>query len=580
MASDRLTGLAKVTGELAGARDRTTVTDIVTRHATAVSGASAALLALREGSTMRSLGHHGTLVGANLGRPTFSVDEDHPLCDAVTTGEPVILIGRDAVALRYPQLAGADERSIVVLPLAVHGAPPFGVLGFRFDGVGNRPDPTELQMLVAIGDACTQALKRIEAERRSEEQSRRLQFLSDASEALASSLDHRQTLATVAQLAVPDFADWCTVQILNDGRLDTLAVAHVDPEKASLAKGMQAKRANDPGAASGAAHVARTGVSELVEDITDEMLVLSARDEHELQMGRHLEIRCAIVVALKARERVLGVMTFVSSRPGRRYTQEEVIFAEDLARRAAMAIDNADLFSQTQHAAQELQRALLPQQLPTPAGWGLGALYRPSGRTDVGGDFYDVIVLADRRVAVVMGDVMGRGVDAAAASARMRSAIRAYVAENPDPTAVAAGVDRLMTLFDSMPLVTVVYMVFDPRQDGAELFVAGHLPPLVVRKDGTTAFISEAGWPAFGVGPVDRRGAHVVVHRGDTVLFYTDGLVERRDEDIDASLARLQAEAAQTPRGDLDAWLTALADTVSDSRRDDDIAALAVRRTC
>lgn len=568
MALVRVTGLARVTGQLVGAADLATVTEIVLREAAHVAGASAAMLAVREGGQLRPLGLQGQALALDLASGTFSLEEHHPMCEAVRTGRSVILLGAGSVARDYPVLAGDEDRSVVCMPLMPCGSEPFGALGFRFDGPGSQPGPFELQLLEVLADACTQALSRLRAQQLGAERARRLQFLSDASIALASSLDHRETLTTVARLAVPEFADRCTVEMLEDGRLRTLAVAHVEPGTASGSGGRRDRLADDPGVQSRSLEVARTGVSARFEQVRS---VAPDPDDGG--------IRVDLIVPLTARGRVFGVMTFAAAGTRLTYGSEEMTFAEDLARRAAMAIDNADLFSQTQHAAQVLQRALSPERLPDVVGWEMAAIHRPSGRTDVGGDFYDVIRLPDRRLAVVIGDVMGRGVDAAGASSRLRSAVRAYVADDPDPSRIGTSIDRLMELDPATPLVTMAYLLFDPAADMVDVLIAGHLPPFVVTAEGTQRVLCSGGTPPFGVGSVTRTSQRVPCRVGDLVLLYTDGLAERRDEDIDVSLARLGARIAEIATDDIQVWLTALADAMAGAGSDDDVALVAVRRT-
>lgn len=579
----RLTRLGQVTGILAAADDLETVIDIVTGHAADVAGATAAMLALLDGDELRPLGVRGEPLHPALTRSHFSVGEDAPICEVVRTGAPVVVMGADAVAARYPYLASDTERSLVAFPLRVGDAPAFGGLALRFDGEGSMPDPQEIALLHVIADICTQTVLRIEAQRQSAERARKLEFLSQASEALASSLDHRETLKRVARLAVPDFADWCSVRLLEDGRLANLVLAHVDPAKEDLVLRMTELVPHRKDADYGSEHVARSGVTQLLSPMTDELLRAATSTEAQFDIGRELGLTSVLVVPLLVRGVVTGVMTFASTRPERLYSSEDVSFAEDLARRAALAIDNADLFSQTHRAAQELQRALLPQGLPQVPGWQLGSVYRQAGRADIGGDFYDVFVLPDGRLAAVIGDVTGRGVDAAAAGAQLHFAVRALVAADPAPESVAAGLDRLLDLSGELPLVTVAYLLFDPTRDGVEILVAGHLPPLLVGVDGVMRWMSGAGSPAFGVGPVQRHAERGAFGPGDLMVLYTDGLVERRGEDLETGLERLRLtvrEAETDPGGqcDLDAFLGLVVDRTRDTERDDDIAVLALRR--
>ena len=177
----------------------------------------------------------------------------------------------------------------------------------------------------------------------------------------------------------------------------------------------------------------RTGVGELYSDITDEMLVAAARDEEHLQLSRELNLRSVMIVPLLARGRTLGTITLIRTAPVADFTAADLVAAEDLGRRAGLAIDNARLYEETANVATELQRAVLPDRLGEPDGWDCAAYYRPDGQAEVGGDFYDAVELSDGRVAMFIGDVMGHGIQAAAAMAQMRASVRAFVTVDPDP---------------------------------------------------------------------------------------------------------------------------------------------------
>jgi PAS domain S-box-containing protein len=204
------------------------------------------------------------------------------------------------------------------------------------------------------------------------EQKRREQadrFLAEASTALASSLDYETTLATAAQLAVPHFADWCSVDMANeDGTVSRLAVAHVDPKKIAWAHEIQQRYPPDPAEPHGVHNVLRTGTSEFYPDIPEELLVQGARDAEHLELIRQIGFRSAMVVPLKARGRTLGVITFVNAESNRHHTKEDLALAEDLANRAALAVDNAHLYrveQQTRLAAERTSDRLTRLQAVT-----------------------------------------------------------------------------------------------------------------------------------------------------------------------------------------------------------------------
>jgi PAS domain S-box-containing protein len=578
--SDRLSQLARVTAELAVAPDLESVSEVIVSHAGDAVGAVISSLAVRIGDdTLTLVGIRGASAATSQRWATIPLDAKVPMAAAVRTGRRIVLAGGKEIAAAYPDIAESvtDDMSVVALPVSLRDR-TLGAIVLTFPG-RHAPDDTELEFLGTVADACAQALERVRASDAAVDRAGKLAFLAGASTELASSLDYQTTLANVARLAVPTLADWCAVEVVQDGRLRTLAVAHVDAAKAAMAEELQRRYPSDPEAQTGAPNVVRTGVSELYPEITDDMLVAGSRDEEHLRLSRELQLRSALCVPLTARGRVLGAFTLISAESGRRYDADDLGFAEDLARRAAIAIDNAHLHSETRDAAVRLQRAVLPDALPDVPGWELAAHYAPAGRTEVGGDFYDVLPLEDGRVVVVVGDVMGRGVGAAAAMSQVRASVRAYVAVDPAPQLVLDKLDQMFARYETSQLVTLVYLVCDPATDSATGVNAGHPPPLLVRADGTTETVTLPNSVPLGAGPDDRTAGTMSLRPGDGVFAYSDGLVERRGEDIDEGISRVEGSAGLLATGPLQEQLDRLVIGIHDADRDDDVTALVARRS-
>jgi serine phosphatase RsbU (regulator of sigma subunit) len=577
--SDRLTRLARVTTELARADSVETVTKIVITHsADAVGATIASLSVLEPGDVVHMVGLRGGDADEAAHWERYPLSTVTPTSDAIRTGERVMLTGEDAIVERYGHVKtiAKGERTVIGLPMKSTGR-AIGAIGLSFPGL-RELDGAELEFFDILADTCAQAMVRIKAEEEARRQSARLLFLADASSELASSLDYEATLRNVAQLAVPSFADWCAIDLVVDGRLNRLAVEHVDPDKIRLARELAEKYPPAPDAENGAWAVMRTGVSQLIPEVTDEMLVRLTVDEEHLRLARELGLRSALTVPLIARDRVLGVLSWVSAESDVHYTEDDLAFAENLAKRAAIAIDNAELHSETLAAAIRLQHAVLPDRMPEIPGWDLASHYSPAGRTEVGGDFFDAIPLGDGRVAVFVGDVMGRGVHAAAAMAHMRAAVRAYAAVDPTPATLMENLDRMFDPYPSDQLVTLVYLVADPARDELVVTNAGHPPPVLLRADGSTEQLPFADGVPLGTLPSGRRQSVVPFHAGDVLLAYTDGLIERRDEDIDVGQDRLVAALGTLREPDLSPALNRVVDEVRDPTRDDDVAALVARR--
>ena len=573
----RLQQLAHVTADLAAAATIDAVIEIAVTRVAEVVHAAIATLMLTDDGLVTLVGAHGMPARVAERWASFGVDDATPAGEAARTGAPVLISDADEVARRFPVLRGsvAAGRSVVCLPLSA-GQKPVGVIGLSFDDSWI-PGPRELDFLSTFADACAQAILRIQATEAAQQREQQLAFLAEASVQLASSLNYRTTLARVAQLAVRSLADWCAVDIVQDDGLVTLAVEHIDPAKVAWAWQLQQRYPPDPDAVSGPPNVVRTGVSELYAEITDEMLVAGARDAEHLLLTRELNLRSAIVVPLAARGRNLGAVTLIRADTGRPYSSADLAVAEDLGQRAGVAIENALLHSQTRDVALQLQRAVLPGRLPRIPGWQLASYYSPSGHTDVGGDFYDAIPLADGRLAVFIGDVMGHGIAAAAAMAHMRAAVRAFLTIDPDPAAVTAHLDGMFGQLAITEPVTLVYGILDPRLRELRLVNAGHHPPLLIPPGGLPRFAETTPQRLLGLSPGDRTPSRWQLEPGCTVLLYTDGLIERRLEDLDLGRDRLLEQAGALAGEPLTTRLAELVTALHADATIDDVTALAVR---
>ena len=238
----------------------------------------------------------------------------------------------------------------------------------------------------------------------------------------------------------------------------------------------------------------------------------------------------------------LGALRFSFNRP-RRITEEERVFLEALAGQCALAVERAEMYEKEHTAAVTLQRSLLPDKLPHVPGLALDARYLPRS-TEVGGDWYDVFWLPDRRLAVTIGDVMGKGLSAAAGMGRVRNALRALALTDPRPAAVLAGLDRLFSATElEEQVTTVTYLVIDPVTGDGQAGNAGH-PPTLLLSPGALPVLdqAEAGTPLGWASP--RRQHSFRLPPGSTAVFYSDGLVENRVRGLDAGLDELVRVAA------------------------------------
>jgi serine phosphatase RsbU (regulator of sigma subunit) len=378
-------------------------------------------------------------------------------------------------------------------------------------------------------------------------------FLAKAGTTLSSSLDYPTTLASVANLAVPYLADWCVIDVLEeDGSLDRLAMAHQDPEKIRLVRELEERYPPDPDVPRGVAQVLRTGRSELVPDIPEALIDEAARDIEHREILRKLGLKSYMIVPLVARGRTLGVITLVSAESGRRYSEADLELAEELAHHAALAVDNARLYRGRIQVARTLQEGLLPFQLPEVPGVEVGLRYLSAGEEDVGGDFYDLFdtKMTDQNGSseslspswgIVVGDVSGKGAEAAAMLAFARYTIRTLATRESCPSTVLSNLNEAMLHQrrerDDHKFCTVTYVRLETDEGniehGARITVSrgGHPPPFLLRTDGSIYKVGEPG-RAIGVfDDINLTEQEASLAPGDALILYTDGVVEARSPD-------------------------------------------------
>lgn len=388
--------------------------------------------------------------------------------------------------------------------------------------------------------------------KQAEESSR---LLAEASSVLAGSLDYEQTLAAIARLAVPEMADWCAVDLAVAAGLERVAIAHVDASKLDLAGELERRYPGDPNAPTGGPNVLRTGRSELYAEITDDMLVAAARDPEHLELIRALGMVSVMIVPMRVRERVLGIITFVSAEAGRRFTERDLRVAEDLGLRAASAVENARLYRSRSTIAQVLQASLLPPLLPDIPGLEAGALFQAAGGEgyEVGGDFYDLFSTTEDHWFAVIGDVCGKGTEAAAVTALVRYTIRAAAARRRSPAEILRWVNDAMLRQQAPRFCTVAVVHLDRSRIATCVRVAlgGHPLPLILRADGS---VEPVGVPGTLLGMVEQlrvEDAATELDDGDALLLYTDGVTEAgapkvwTPEELEAALGGAAGRTAQ-----------------------------------
>ena len=403
-------------------------------------------------------------------------------------------------------------------------------------------------------------------------------LIAEASNALASSLNAHTVARTIARLPIPTFADWCKVDLaVEHGRIRTTAIAHRDPTRESAAQHLIGSTHLDPRATSGVPHVMRSGSAQIVPLADAEFIALATPEERMLYDELNGPQRASIIIApLRARGRTLGTISFVLGN-GRAYADDDITFAEDLALRSAVALDNAQLFEREHRVADTLQRAMLPSSLPVIDGIAFSSAYSPAAaESEVGGDWFDAFPLADGRIAVSIGDVTGHGLTAAVIMGEVRQSIRASAMVDSAPALVLQRANQLLLLHESASIVTGIFGVIDPKNYTFTYASAGHPPPLVAL-DGAVWALETAGLPLGLRGPDDEISFTTILGPGSLLVLYTDGLIEF-SRDLDAGEAALRAAVSSESLQCGNEPAPAIAHRVLATHpQADDIAILAVR---
>jgi serine phosphatase RsbU (regulator of sigma subunit) len=408
--------------------------------------------------------------------------------------------------------------------------------------------------------------------------------MAEVTSALIETLDTSELVARLAQLCVPRLADWVFLTLLDEyGEVQDTAYLHRNGHEEDL-RLFSALHARNLPSSSPSRQSMASAMPVLVEEFAPETIERMVVDPVARAAFVRMGARSGISVPMVARRRTLGALALLRSTDERPFTQGDVDVAEDLARRAALALDNVRLYQREHAVADTLQRSLLPEVPEVPGIQAAAHYVSASSAADVGGDFYDLLHLPDGSVGIAVGDVVGHDVAAAAAMGHLRGVLRACVweAPDPDPGAVLARVDRLVQGLRVASLATVVYArAVPPERPGASWRVhvanAGHPPLLLRAPNGAVRTVDGVTGLLVGVDAATHRDTlHLDLPSGTTLLAYTDGLIERPGRDMDEGISELCRRIAATPA---DAGPQALCDAAVAGGLDhrDDVALLAVR---
>ena len=421
----------------------------------------------------------------------------------------------------------------------------------------------------------------LEAERARE----RLALLAEAGTQMGSTLDLTQTAQEVVRVLVPRLADSADVQLLEEAMApdETAASAHgvvrrvaavfTDPAAPAdlLTVGMTLQV--PPGSVYERIMTAGRPINLYRSDIGPLISIPGADRLHEYLRAR---VGSARLIPLVARGTVLGAVAVTRTRDREPFDEQDTLLIDELVARAALNIDNARMYSRERDAALTLQRSLMNPSLPIVRGLELTGRYLPAGDHEVGGDWFDAIALSGDRTALVIGDVMGHGIHAAAVMGQLRTAVRTLARRDTAPDQVLRFLDAAVADLGDNEMATCLYAVHDPVTGRCLIARAGHPPPMVADGRGAVAFLEGPAGPPLGVGGQDCEAQELVLPPHSLLVTYTDGLIETRGTDLDQGMRRL-ARALRHPGHPLEDICDDLLAHLMPEVADDDVAVLLAR---
>ncbi|MGW6457195.1 SpoIIE family protein phosphatase [Streptomyces sp. NPDC055078] len=536
----------------------------------------------------------GVVIVGGDGRLLLANDEARRLLDLPdrVEGRQVAGIGLDEETVRLlssgrvadDEVLRVGDRHLAVnqRPTDRYGGPPGSVATFR--------DTTELRLVSGLADVAQGRLK----------------LLYEAGAEIGTTLDVLRTCEELVEFAVGRFADFATVDLVQ-------AVLRGE-EPTATGAGADMVRIASGGLSDDTPHFplgttirflpttrigTRLGKGEAI--LEPDLSAYTGWEQQSPERAVRLVesgFHSMIAVPLRARGAILGVAMFWRSGTVEAYEDEDSSLAEELVARAAVSVDNARRYSREHTMAVTLQRSLLPRGLPEQSAVDAAYRYRPAqaglgGLGGVGGDWFDIIPLPGSRVALVVGDVVGHGVHAAATMGRLRTAVHNFSTLDLPPDELLWHLDELVTRIDQdeaghsengaeagVTGATCLYAIYDPATGRCAIARAGHLQPLILRPDGTAVFADVPGGPPLGLGGLPFETLEVELPEGSTLVLYTDGLVEDRERDMDDGLALLRDTLAGHPERTPDETCEAVLRALLPERPRDDIALLVARTRC
>jgi PAS domain S-box-containing protein len=491
--------------------------------------------------------------GANLMHTLVRVQSGGPSPDVIRFAEPQVYPSFDIGKL-FPNMQGLPQgvidtfqtlglRSAIFLPLMDRGRPIGVLMAVRADGPAASFDGRDVPLFTDLATAAANSIAHAQIFDALLDSERDLAVVSHASEEFSRSLSLSETYEAIARIIVPDLADWISITIRDHETLRTVAALHADPLRAEVAFALLGKYRGDEEAAGGTAAVIRSGRPE-VWTLIDDALLARSMNASGAAIYSELGLRSAVLVPLIVEGETFGSLLVGSTSFHRLFTPQDLPLFQELAHRASAAIGNARRYEQEHRVANALQAGALPKTLPDAFGYVFSGHYAP-GRTElqIGGDWYDALRLADGRIVISIGDVLGSGLDAAVMMGNLRQIIRGVAQVHPDPALMLDAADKTLRADLDRPdrIVTALVGVLDPITATLTYASAGHPPAILRLTDGSIEELRTTGLP-LGLRERDESVTRTVtIPPGALLVFYTDGLTESTHDIIEGERRVLDA---------------------------------------
>jgi serine/threonine-protein kinase RsbW len=573
--------LQQIVADLSAAPTEVEVAEAVVRAPGPAFGAATASIWLLDPDRDQLTGVAST-EPARLARDDIPLRSSRPVARVARRGDLHVVGSLEEADEHFPELAGTMRRTgrgaVVLLPLTTSPADDpgsttvLGVLAFSFTEARELTD-SELRVVRLLGHQAGQALDRARLYDDAGRRESRAIFLAETTRALDEIHRLVPRARRLVERIVPEIAEWAAVrlQLGPAGLLEDAGGPAPDPERL-------AERVAEV-AASGEAQFTDSGSSTPSATEPDGP-GFSAPSEgpgagSSTAAGDSRDPDCA-VLPLTARGRVLGTLA-LRMAPGRRTASAEAIFLGDLADRAGLALENARLYEQERAIARTLQRSLLAGDLPTDSRFAVETHYQAAADDlEVGGDWYDAFMINHDTLVLAVGDVVGRGIDAATTMGQLRSAIRALAGNENGPAKLLVNLDRFVDRVEPARMATVAYAEISLATGEMVYACAGHLPPLLQEPTGSPRYLTEGRSAPLGsrAGRIERIEHRVQLTPGSRLLLYSDGLIERRNRSIDLGFEVLAREYARRRDMPLEGLTAGLADSLVARDHTDDVCLL------